>query len=578
MSDDQTPRPARPDARIETLWVRFVAHETLTPEERLELAGALERDEGLRQRLVQDLQIEGALQAAGDIERGQEKLVASVRALVTAAGHTEKVVEAVRHQLEARARVGTVRLSPHGAASARRARIARGVTFSVLLASAAAAIVMLRPNVQPVGPAVSDPGPAALAESMPSSRVPGGGVTGARGAAGQQPAVTVAPAPTDTTRFAAQVETVAGTVYRQGPDGTRRASASLPLGPGDWIWTSGLNARARVTGPGGARVELEGDAVASVSADAARSGGARFFLAHGRATGFVPARAAGPLLVLASPHALVSGSGTIRLDVGAALTRVEVREGRARVSALGVQRGTDVETGQLAIVSPDDLQPPRAQAAPREAFLLVGPDDTKEGAIPTDTLRGSEQRLKTRLERIGFAVQVAEAGTLRPDRARTAALLVLSSSVSTSLLSAGFAELPVPMVVLESTAFQELGLTGPRWKHDVGPVPSMTDLLITAPEHPLAAGFTGNVRVLSGPLSMRYAAPPAGALIIASYVGAKESAAMIFAYERGATTALGTTAAARRVGIFLGNGRIVRALTESGWRLFDAATLWAAGS
>ena len=76
---------------------------------------------------------------------------------------------------------------------------------------------------------------------------------------------------------------------------------------------------------------------------------------------------------------------------------------------------------------------------------------------------------------------------------------------------------------------------------------------------------------------MRWGAPAPGATVIASFAGAPEQASLVFGYERGAPTASGT-APARRVGLFLGNGRVIRALTEQGWRLFDAAVLWCAGS
>jgi hypothetical protein len=273
---------------------------------------------------------------------------------------------------------------------------------------------------------------------------------------------------------------------------------------------------------------------------------------------------------------VVAGAGTVGLEVASAITRVEVREGRARVSALGAQRFTDLMAGRFALVRADDLQPPRALVGGREALLLVGPDDTKEEA-PADALRASEESLKARLERLGFEVKVADARTLLPERARGAALLVLSSSVSSNLLQPWFADLPVPLMVLESTGFEQLGLTGSRWRRDVGPVPPVTEIVIENPGHPLAAGLTGSVRVLSVPLNLRWAAPPASASLIATYAGAPEPAALMFAYERGALTVAGT-APARRVGLFLGNGRVIRALTEQGWRLFDAAVLWCADS
>jgi hypothetical protein len=551
--------------RIEDVWTRFVARESLGLEDRALLTTALERNEVLRRRMVQDLQLDGALRAAGDVERGQENVVAVVKALVTAASRTEEVVAAVRKQLEekvaARGGVWTGAM-----VSSRRAR-ASAFAVAALVACGAAAVVLLRPRADSLPEASA---PQAQAGREDSSPVVGRGPR-ARATASSRATQAATPRARETI---ARLEPVEGAVYRQGPDGTQRASAALDLAPGDVVWTSGASSRARLVGPGEGRIELGGDAVAGLAAE---GGGPRLFLAHGRASATVPATGRSAPLTLGSPHAMVTASGTVSLEVAAAVTRVEVKDGRARVSALGVQRGVDIEPGQFAQVSADDLQPPRPQVVAREALLLTGPDDTKE-EVPPEGLRGSEQRLKARLERLGFQVSVVDAIGLTPERARAAALLVLSSSVSSNNLAAWFSELPVPMIVLESTGFEHLGLTGSRWRKDIGPTQGgLTEVAIENPSHPLAAGLSGTVRVLSGPTGLRWAAPPPGANLIATYPGGPGQSALMFSYERGAATAAGT-APARRVGLFLGNGRVIRLLTEQGWRLFDAAALWCASN
>jgi hypothetical protein len=564
--------------RLEELWTRFLAWEPLEAEERAALAAALERDDVFRRRLIHDLQMEGALRAAGEIERGQESTVAAVRALVTAASRTEEVVAAVRKQLEAKAAAratarvvgpaGRGRVGAPASAPARRLTASRLIAATALLAGGAAALLLLLPRLDrqqapaPAAPARERAIPTWAARSPTPPRLPAARSWNAGEAAPDRGAL-------------ARLEAVEGPAYRHGADGTRRAAPALDVGAGDWVSTAGAGARARLAGPAGSRVELGGDAVAALTADTGEGGrgeGLRLFVAHGRATAVVPGQG-GPAWTLASPHAIVTGTGTVRLEVATATTRVEVREGRARVAALGVQRGTDVVAGQLALVSADDLETPKAVAA-REALLLTGPDDTKEEPAPPEGLRGSEERLKARLERLGFTVTVADAGTLSPERARAATLLVLSPSVSSKQLRSWFAEVPVPMLVLESTGWEQLGLTGTRWRRDIGPVPPLAEVTIEDPAHPLAAGLSGNVRVLATPLNLRWAAPPATATLIARYAGAPEHAGLMFGYERGAQTAAGL-APARRVALaFLGNGRVIRALTEQGWRLFDAAALW----
>jgi hypothetical protein len=571
--------------RVEELWTRYVAREALEPQERAALASALERDEVLRRRLVNDLQIEGALHAAGEIERGQEGIVSLVKALVTAAGRTEEVVAAIRKQLELRAAARAADTAssgitpavqqvarPSGAAASARPRpraFRVVVATAVVAASAAAALLLVRLG--------RDQTPQGAASSVAQRGTPAGGASEAPAPALPAGRVHTPPARLDRAAVFARLEAVEGPAYRHRADGTRRAAPVLDLAAGDWVSTSGQTARARLAGPGGSRIELTGDAVMSLTAEATQAAGGRMFLAQGRATAVVPPVApGGGSLVLASPHAVVTGAGTLRMYVSTGTTRVEVREGSAHVSALGVQRGTDVAAGQYAFVRADDLTPPRAQSTVREALLLIGPDDTKEEPAPPGGLRISEDRLKNRLERLGFHVEIHEASALPQERAREADLLVMSSSVSSNSLEAWYADLPVPMMVLESTGWEQLGLSGSRWRRDVGVTRPVVEVTIENPAHPMAGGLSGAVKVLTTPQNLRWAAPPPGATHIANYPGNPDRPAVIFGYERGAATIDGP-APARRVGLFLGNGRVIRALTDAGWRLFDAAATWSVG-
>ncbi len=134
MTDEDKGRVSgRTPERVEDLWTRFVARESLSADERAELAAALEQDEVLRRRLVQDLQLEGVLRAAGELERGQEHVVAQVQALVTAHGRTEEVVAAVRRQLEDKAAARRWAIEA-AAAPSRRTRVVRWMTATALVA------------------------------------------------------------------------------------------------------------------------------------------------------------------------------------------------------------------------------------------------------------------------------------------------------------------------------------------------------------------------------------------------------------------------------------------------------------
>ena len=40
------------------------------------------------------------------------------------------------------------------------------------------------------------------------------------------------------------------------------------------------------------------------------------------------------------------------------------------------------------------------------------------------------------------------------------------------------------MLVLESTGFEQLGLTGTRWRRDIGPAPPLAEITIAEPRPP----------------------------------------------------------------------------------------------
>jgi hypothetical protein len=218
-----------------------------------------------------------------------------------------------------------------------------------------------------------------------------------------------------------------------------------------------------------------------------------------------------------------------------------------------------------------------AGGSDRHAVLLLG---GPESEIPVSRRQATaDGKLRTRLEELGFAVDVLTAEDPEPTLLRAfsaAKVVVLSPSIATAELSDELITMPVPVVALESSAFERLGLTGTVWKRDLGNNGGrLKDLVISDPRHPLAAGLSGDALVVTRPLLMRWGVPGEEAAVIAHYPGEPENRAAIFAYDRGRQMP-GGPAAARRVAIFLGNDRVITSLTPEGWRLFDAAVTWSA--
>jgi hypothetical protein len=357
---------------------------------------------------------------------------------------------------------------------------------------------------------------------------------------------------------------VTGQVTVHGASGTVLGKTAMALHAGDSLSTVGSGARALVTFGEGPRLELGGDS--SLTVRAGKAGEASAVLFQGHVTG----GAAG--LRLETPHATVVGQGRLALDVSPRQTFVEVQQGRGRVLAIGSKEEITLGTGQTTTVQPAAAQ---GMVGAPTALLLVAFRQSAGNAL--GALHESDQLFKNRLESLGFTVNVMAVSSASDEELRRASVVVLSFTVEAQALPDAFAELPVPIVAVESSAFTQLRFTGPRWGHDVGNGPRVSDIDIANPDHPLAAGLEGTVKVFNHPQRLRWAAPPDTAAAVATYGGAPEEHSLVFAYERGDFTADGR-APARRVGLFLGNEEIVRALNEQGWRLFDAAVGWCASA
>jgi hypothetical protein len=96
---------------------------------------------------------------------------------------------------------------------------------------------------------------------------------------------------------------------------------------------------------------------------------------------------------------------------------------------------------------------------------------------------------------------------------------------------------------------------------------------IVTPAHPLAAGRTGLVPVSEMRTPMTFGEPGPGATIIATAID-DPVLVTIFAFDKGAMTPAGPTAA-RRVA-WIAQGPTIMALNANGWALFEAAVRWTA--
>lgn len=189
------------------------------------------------------------------------------------------------------------------------------------------------------------------------------------------------------------------------------------------------------------------------------------------------------------------------------------------------------------------------------------------------TLNSSDTAVKTRLEALGSTVTVKDAASATTADANGKALVVISSTVSPTSLGTKFRTVTVPVVIWESGSFNNMGMTGSTNK-DFGTKTNQTQVSITNSTHPLAAGLSGTVTVVSSGKTFDWGKPNANAISVATVVG-DTAKTTIFGYETGAVMP-GLTAPARRVGLFLYDDTAA-SFTTSGTALLDSTIKWARG-
>jgi hypothetical protein len=210
-------------------------------------------------------------------------------------------------------------------------------------------------------------------------------------------------------------------------------------------------------------------------------------------------------------------------------------------------------------IDPPDmmLTPDVVDAPPPKMAVLVVANDM----MPT----AADMQLRTSLMGRGLTPWLVDDGAAADINA---ALVVIAASSDSNAVAAKYRDVAVPVIAIEPAVFDNMGMTGgDDFGEDNG-----TQITIAMAGHPMAAGLTGNVAVLTMTATLSWGAPSAAAQRVASFSG-MAGRATIFGYNKGAAMAMGM-APARRVGFFAGEPAASR-LTDNGKKLLDAAIDWA---
>jgi len=204
-------------------------------------------------------------------------------------------------------------------------------------------------------------------------------------------------------------------------------------------------------------------------------------------------------------------------------------------------------------------------------------DDARNKIVMVVQLNGPniavDERIAAHLNARGYSVQLVDQN-FRPDLARDASLIIISSTVSSKDVLPGWRALPVPLVTWENDLLDDLAMSGKRHDVDFGETDKERYLWMVNAPNPVSAGLpAGTINVYGKQAAMSWGKPGLGASIIATVYGQPDKAA-IFTYETGATMDYETLAPARRVMFFMSNDSFAN-LSSAGQRLFDAAIDWA---
>ncbi|MEO1261951.1 MAG: HYR domain-containing protein [Bacteroidota bacterium] len=189
-------------------------------------------------------------------------------------------------------------------------------------------------------------------------------------------------------------------------------------------------------------------------------------------------------------------------------------------------------------------------------------------------LNSSDAAAKARLETLGFNVTVVDDNQTSTSDADGKGLIFISSTTLSTNVNTKFRDVEVPVICYESYLFDDFRMTGSSSGSSYGTQSYVSQMAIENNTHPLAAGLSGTVNILTSGGTVSWGAPANSAIKIGSIPG-YSSRKLIFAYESG-DPMVGMNAPARRVGFFLHNSTADE-LTTNGALLFDEAVKWAAG-
>ena len=255
------------------------------------------------------------------------------------------------------------------------------------------------------------------------------------------------------------------------------------------------------------------------------------------------------------------GSSTVTILAGQSTAVIEI-------PILG---DTDEEADETFQVELTSVAGPGVVGSPGTATVTIEDDDSTSPTVaflsnlPTGAAK--DQVVIDKLETMGYTVTIIDDDVLTPASVAGFSLVVVSSSVAPAKVGTKLTAVAVPVVSWEGLLADELGLANTS-KESTN---TQTKVAIVTPAHPVAAGLTGTVTILSSATKQnQVGAPAAGVIVVANN---QAGAPSILAADAGATLNTGP-APERRVNLSW-NYDSPPVSNANGWAIFEAAVDWA---
>jgi hypothetical protein len=263
-------------------------------------------------------------------------------------------------------------------------------------------------------------------------------------------------------------------------------------------------------------------------------------------------------------------------------------EGGTGGTPTGGKVGTGGSTGTGGAVVPADAAPavekdsgvtaPADATAPADQAVTGGEGGASGGGealmvVGTVPTIGSDIQIREELMARGLKVTEVLDSMATPAMAAGKKIVVLSYSIDSEEVTGKFNEAEGCIILMEHNLLPSLGMTAANG-HGYQ-LPS-TQISIIKPEHPLAAGFMGDVTVISVKNGDVFWGVPAESAIKIATVKGNANRVVLFGYEKDAMM-VGRKAPGKRLQFFLGAHNVpTKYLTAEGLKVLDASIDWCA--